>query len=138
MTASELIQLQLADSGFQLNAVLSGLSEEDADQKALDFAMSARESLVHLSECCVAFNESCEDIEHNWGTYTSSAATLADVMTEFSALRAEAVSRVSEDEKVIKAASAYLILHETYHVGQLVHLRLKMNPEWNAYSIYNH
>lgn len=138
MTASELIKHQLADSGYQVNAVLAELTEEDADQKALGYAMTARETLVHLSECCVAFNESCEGIDHNWGTYSSSATSLDALKAEFLALREEAVSRVSEDEKTLKAASAYIVLHETYHVGQLAHLRLYLSPDWNAYSIYNH
>ena len=138
MTASELIKHQLADSGYQVNAVLADLTEAEADQKNVGNAMSARETLVHLSECCVAFNESCEGIDHNWGTYGSSAPSLDALKAEFLALRDEAMSRVSDDEKVLKAASAYLVLHETYHVGQLAHLRIHLNPEWNAYSIYNH
>jgi uncharacterized damage-inducible protein DinB len=138
MTASELVLSQLADSGFQVNAVLDGITEEQADAKTLDFALSARETLVHLSECCVAFIESCQGINHNWGTYTSSAPTLGDLKTEFDNLRSDVVSRISDDEKVLKDASAYVILHEAYHVGQLAQLRLHLNPEWNAYSIYNH
>ncbi|MEQ1822566.1 MAG: hypothetical protein ABL949_08650 [Fimbriimonadaceae bacterium] len=138
MTASELVLKKLADSGFQVNAVLDGISELQADAKILDFAMSPRETLVHLSECCVAFNETCQGIDHNWGTYTSSAATLADLKTEFDALRTEVVSRVADDEKVLKAASGFIVLHEAYHVGQLALLRLHLDSEWNAYSIYNH
>ena len=42
----------------------------------------------------------------------------------------------SASEEVVKHAFDYVALHDCYHVGQMCTLRLTLDPEWNAYSIY--
>ncbi|MBW7928889.1 MAG: hypothetical protein H3C58_12580 [Fimbriimonadaceae bacterium] len=60
------------------------------------------------------------------------ATTQADAIAEMSALRNRAIAVADE-----KIAVEYIAVHDAYHVGQLVTLRLSVEPDWNYYSIYD-
>ena len=52
-----------------------------------------------------------------------------------SAARTEAVNTVLESGNFVVGAD-FIVGHDAYHIGQLAQIRLALNPEWNAYSIY--
>lgn len=125
------------DAGYQLEKVLGGLDETTVDRKVCPAAMSAREMVVHLTECYLAAVTEAAGQKFEWGSYRPEDQSWPTVMAEFKAKRAEAVAAVSgDDEKRVKLASAFIIGHDYYHVGQLVLHRLEFTPGWDAYSIY--
>lgn len=137
MTGSELIQYQLNDSGKQVFACYEGLAEANWDSPVAEHGMTPRQITIHLAECCVAFLKSTKGEEHNWGSYSTEETSSEGLLKEFTELRAQAVSAaINGDDEAVKHASDYLVLHETYHVGQLSLYRLKVDPDWNYMSIY--
>ncbi len=140
MTASELTRHYLDDSGHQICKAFEGLPEELADVKLAESAMSARETLVHLTDCLFAAQKAVAgEGEYAWGSYKPSASSMAALMDTFNIERAKVVDAIAargDDVQAMKAAQAYLAGHEYYHVGQMAALRLKVTPDWDAYSIY--
>jgi hypothetical protein len=133
------LKYQLDDSGYQLTKVLEGLDGDQWDAKEREGLMSPRDVVAHLTECYIAAGKSMAGQEHEWGTYIPGDDDPEGLLATMNAERAKACDAMvaSGDEKAVKAATAYVILHDAYHVGQLAALRLKLSPDWDAYSIYN-
>ena len=139
MTAKELILAQINDVGFQLNVALSNIDPADWEKQVVPEAMSAAETALHLCECYTAFLAHANDLEHSWGTYSLDDTSQDNVLKTRHNLREQAIQQLSENfsEKSASDATAYIILHDAYHVGQLCTLRLKLG-NFDAYSIYQH
>jgi hypothetical protein len=139
MTGQELIAYQLADSGYQLEQVFNGIDETTADDKVAPHAMSPRETVAHLIECCHAFNTQAQGVTYDWGSFQVEDKSWSHLMDVFRTKREESLRLAASDEdRIHKLASAFLVLHETYHVGQMALLRLHKTEGWDPYSIYNH
>ena len=136
MNATELTLHNMNGSHGQVKKALAGLT--DFESRVNEHAFNAAETLEHLTECYVAFEESCRGEEHQWGSYSAADKSPEGLVNAYDAGYAKAVALVtgSEDENVLKHAADYIYLHESYHVGQLCTLRLTLDPEWNFYSIY--
>ena len=137
MTVNEFLAEQLADTHLQVTAVYEGLPNADWDKKSNEAAMSPREILGHLTECCHAFLSE-DPNKYEWGTYQIGDKANEDLMAEYNDLRSKCVDKANNatEDEVMRGASNFIALHEAYHVGQLATLRLSLDPEWNAYSIY--
>ncbi len=137
MTAKELITAQLDDTKLQVSKVFEGIPEDGWDQSSNPQAMSPRQTLGHLTECCMAML--AEDPHtYEWGSFDASGLSHQELMAKYNDLRAQCVQKCTEssEDEVINSASNFIALHEAYHVGQLATLRLALDPDWNAYSIY--
>lgn len=135
MLATELLQKQIEETGFQVRQVVAGLSGDQWDAKVNENAMSARETIIHLTECYLAVRATAQGQQHEWGSYqpedTSESAILAAWETE----RATAAALVTGSPEHLATGSAYVVGHDNYHVGQLVTLRLTLGG-FDPYSIY--
>jgi uncharacterized damage-inducible protein DinB len=137
MTASELLLHQLDDTGHQLQGVFNGIDESTADAKLVDGAMTPRETAAHLIECCYAFLTEADGGSFDWGSFQIEDQSWSHLMDTFAAKRKEVVDRVANgDDRTLKLASAYVVLHETYHVGQMAQMRISKTADWDPYSIY--
>ncbi len=137
MNASELLRHQIDDLGFQLEQCTAGWNPEQLDETLSEGGMSARTTLAHLCECYVAAAKDAVGEKHEWGAYTLPDPTWTAALAEWQTQRAKAAELVcADDEKRLKQGHAYIVSHDAYHVGQLCQLRLKLEPEWNAYGIY--
>lgn len=139
MTINEFLKYQLEDSGHQLQAVFADFPEGQWDAKITDEAMSAAETAFHLCECYTAFLAHADGKEHSWGTYDLDDKSPANLVGTMFSLRARSIEALekSQSEQTAKDATAYIILHDAYHVGQMCTLRLKLG-NFDAYSIYQH
>lgn len=137
-TAADLLERQLAIVKKQIDKVLQSFPQEHLDFKATEQAMSAREQLLHLGEVSLAVVEATKGAEHLWGTYEVQDTSFNTLMKSYEILRSEAVeaSLSSGDETLLEKLMNFIVLHEAYHVGQLALTRLAVEPEWNAYTIY--
>lgn len=137
MTAKEFLGEQLADAHMQVNKVFEGISSDGWERRAVSVAMTPRQTLAHLCECCEAFLSE-DPSSYEWGSFDYEDMNNDDLMSEYGELRSQVVAKVenAENDDVLKGASAYITMHEAYHVGQMATLRLTLDPEWNAYSIY--
>ena len=138
MTATELLQDQMEDAGFQLSKVLEGMPEEAMDKKVTDGSMSPREQVAHLCEAYEAFKVNASGGKYEWGTYKAPATETAALVREFKAQRDDAVHQAlsNPNPESIKHAHEYILGHDYYHVGQMCLARLAVQPDWNAYAIY--
>jgi uncharacterized damage-inducible protein DinB len=139
MTALELSLWQFDDVGRQLSACLHGLDPAHREHHAVVCAMSPLQILEHLCEVYTAYMKIARGEKHDWGTYRLADRSWDHVMSTFSALRKQArdtAALAGDDEKKLKEVSEYLILHDAYHVGQLVTSRLSAEPGWDMYAIY--
>lgn len=139
MTAQELLLHQLEDVGHQVQGVLNGINESTADVKIIDEAMTPRETLAHLIECCHAFLTEADGTSYDWGSFQTEDSSWNALAAMFAQKRQEVVDRVATgDDRAFKLASAYIVLHEPYHVGQLAQMRIHKMAGWDPYSIYKH
>jgi hypothetical protein len=128
----------LEDVRRQVAACYADAPEGFADVRITSDAMTPKELIAHLNECYVAVEKEANGEKHEWGTYDAGGKSLGDLMSEWEARHSEIVAKaeagVSLD--VAKAMLTFVILHNAYHVGQLVLARLQVQPDWNVYSIY--
>jgi uncharacterized damage-inducible protein DinB len=137
MTGWEVTRLCLDDAQKQLKAVLNGFDDSNADTR-IDPMMSARDMVAHLTECCIAAQKTARGEEHDWGSFEPTDPSFGRLLENLWVERDKATEALhaAGDDKSLKTCLAYLACHEFYHVGQLVALRLKVEPEWDWYAIY--
>ncbi len=137
MSTQEFLKTQLSDAGKQINAVFANLSAEQWNERIVPEAMSPTETANHLADCYNAFLTSAAGGKHEWGSTIIEDQSPTGLTTAMANLRNKcvAIATESEDPKVHHMASEYICLHDTYHVGQMVTLRLKLG-EFDPYSIY--
>jgi uncharacterized damage-inducible protein DinB len=140
MSERELLRSMIDDCGHQIQAVFGDMPEAGQDDPVTEQGMTARRTVVHLAECCLAIDAHLKGEKFGWGTYGGVGGTYADEFGDYLTKREEAVTKLltSEDAKALHAAHEFLIAHEYYHVGQGVLLRMRHQPDWNPYSIYRH
>lgn len=132
------LNTQMETVGAQVRATFEGLEESQYDFQAHAAMMTPRQMISHLCECYVAVTKMTKGEEHSWGTYTPDATTGAELRSTWESERATAVSALAawDSEKADEEATGFIVLHDAYHVGQMCTIRLAIDPEWNAYSIY--
>ena len=137
MTARELIEKQLDETGFQFNACLKDLTEENFEAKPVEVLMSCKETVEHCMEALQAVITGVAGGKHSWGTYQAPVLPKAELIESFNALRGQAIeSGLSVFEDDAHWLNDYLILHETYHVGQMAAVRHALGDGWDSYAIY--
>jgi hypothetical protein len=137
MTARELVEKQVRDSGEQLGRATSGLDPANADFSVSPQARSLRELIVHLSETAVAVETIAGGGKFEWGSYKPQATDWEGLIAEWQGLRSKAIEALARwDDEAITIAADYIVAHDYYHVGQIVATRLAVEPEWNSYVIY--
>jgi hypothetical protein len=137
MTAQELIAHQITDCGYQLERVFNGIDESTADLKVGPEAMSPRETAAHLIECCQAFLVEADGASYDWGSMQMEDTSWARLMDVLVDKRQEAAVKVANgDDRVLKLASSFLVIHDAYHIGQMAQLRIHHTEGWDPYSIY--
>ena len=139
MTPREFLKERLADVEYQLNAVFANFPDGKWDEKVNEHAMSASETAAHLSECYTAFLTNAEGNEYSWGTFKPASMEPTKLVKSMFELREKACTMAvaTDDPKIHKLAASFITLHDAYHVGQMVTLRLTIG-EFDPYSIYNH
>jgi len=136
MTAEEMLQSQIDDAGFQVRKTLEGFLEPAIDDKPFPGIMSVREQIAHLCEAYTAAKAHAVGESYSWGTLKVDVKTLPELKALFEKLRAEAIEAAWAAPDGMSLLNDYILAHDYYHVGQLVLLRLYVDPDWNVYSIY--
>ena len=136
MSVETVLRAQATDSGYQVSQVFAGLAEDHFEVRLSAATMSARETILHLSECYVAAAEAAQSVKHEWGTFVSVHSTAETQLGAMMELRACAVEALLlEAEKNVHNITEYILLHDAYHVGQIAAIRLLLGG-WEPYSIY--
>jgi len=138
MENRDFLEYQIGTSGRQVEMVLDGFAAEKWDKSLSEGSMNTTELVGHLTECYLAVQKHMLGEEHEWGSYIpaqESAQELVAAMRTEREKAKEALLAASSDDAV-KAATDYVVLHDVYHVGQMAALRMSVDPEWDAYSIY--
>lgn len=137
MTANDFAVELLKTAGGQVEGALRDWPADQWDARLNEHTMSAREQVIHLTECCLAFQKSLTGEAHSWGSYAPEDTSTESVLEAWRSERAECAAALPEaNDETLKHAFDYLILHDSYHVGQLVSLHLTLVPDWNSYVIY--
>lgn len=137
MSVQEFLTAQLNDVGNQLTAVFANYPEQNWHEKVTPEAMSAAETAYHLADCYNAFLTSAAGGKHEWGSTVIEDQTPTGQINAMLALRAKCldIAASSDDPKIHTMASDYISLHDAYHVGQMVTLRIKLE-DFDSYNIY--
>lgn len=126
------------DAGFQLGKVFEDFPSAAWTGRVSKESHSGLEVVEHLCEVYVAAKKAAAGEPHEWGTYHSESPDGQTMLSDLKKLRSTAVDACLEldDEQAADLCLGYIALHDAYHVGQLVTLRLSVEPDWNAHSIY--
>jgi hypothetical protein len=135
VTANELFQFQLDESGKMLQRVFQGLDARSADFETGGM-MSPRKQAAHLIRCYRACQDASQGREPAWETYEVDDSDWQSLLDQLQTDRLRAVSGVTEDPEKIKSANTFILGHDHYHLGQLCAIRLAIEPDWNPYAIY--
>lgn len=137
MSVQDFLKTQLDDSGKQINAVFENFPADKWQEKVTAESMSAAETANHLADCYNAFLTSAAGGKHEWGSTKIEDQSPEGLIQAMSDLRAKCAEQAinSDDPKVHHMASEYVCLHDTYHVGQMVTLRMKLG-DFDPYRIY--
>ena len=140
MTALELLKAEIDDAGYQLTKTMEGLDDVGAEHKATPDSMSAKEMIEHLAEAYVALSTEVAGGKHSWGTYKAADPTWVGVQSEWKSARDKAADAAlgAGTDAAIMLAHDFIVAHDYYHVGQMVTLRLSLDPQFNFYGIYQH
>jgi len=130
----------LASSVYQVEKVFEGLTEDQINIKITDQAMSALEHAEHLCEVYHAFMVEADGGKYEWGqAYSSGCNTLSEKLELILSSHGKAVDLTESNPDGVGATVCdYIISHNSYHVGQMCLLRMKLDSAWNPYCIYNH
>lgn len=136
MDISTHVHNQIEEVGYQLERVIAGIEGDQWDAKLCDDGMSPRETVAHLADCYSAVQVVGNGEEYAWGSYVvpeDPDEAVLDMLRQ----RAAATKCVlgMDPDKMATTATAYIVLHDAYHVGQLAELRLSFGG-WEPYSIY--
>lgn len=120
----------------QLEACWAGLSNEDWERSPVATLRAPREVVEHLCDAYRGGVAALNGESYDWGSYSLPEG--ADPVTIWREERAKATNAIlaGDPEKATHIAMEYVALHEAYHVGQLCAVRLALDPDWDAYSIY--
>jgi len=140
MTTAEFIKKMCDVEGHHVANAVAGLSDADLDAKPYDGMMSIREMLAHLTECYFAFLEYADGRKYDWSarTFQPDSLDTEPLLAQWNSLREKAVERAtaSDDPQVHLHAVDFITSHDEYHVGQMCAIRLRLQPDWNPYAIY--
>jgi hypothetical protein len=136
MTARELLQHQLDESGHQITQSFAGIDDSTADRRLCPSAMSLREMATHLCEVYRAVTVENQGEKYAWGTYRLDDASWSHLMDSMAQERAQAIATLSDDEASMKRLTDFIVLHDAYHVGQISQNRIHAEDDWNPYGIY--
>lgn len=137
MTAIEAASALMNTAAGQVEGALKDWPADQWDARLNEHTMSAREQVIHLTECCLAFQKSLTGEEHSWGTYAPEDTSVDSILAAWREERAKCAAAIpTANDEQLKHAFDYIVLHDAYHVGQLVSLHLTLVPDWNSYAIY--
>jgi hypothetical protein len=138
MTALELLGYECDQTRDQIHRCLEGMDEKAMDTPCTEGGMTPREMLEHMCEAYQALITTQAGGKHDWGSYSIADKSTANIRKTFDDLRAKAVETVLADgsDDQMKHGYDFIVGHDNYHVAQLVHSRLKAQPDWNSYAIY--
>jgi hypothetical protein len=134
------LQLKTIDTvGRQLEKAVEGLAEGHWNEKLHENSMSPLEAFEHLAACCDMFCVEARGEKKGWGEYSVPNPTRESVMAAWKEERAKAIELLtaSDKDEDLNHAADYISLHDAYHVGQIVSLRIKLQPDWDSYAIYS-
>ncbi len=123
----------------QLLNAIKDISEEEFHMKVLGELRSIADILIHICEVSYAFSMYADGEKYEWGTYTIPFHEMRGLLDVYHQLRKDAESKYLsriEDKHVTELWLDYIVLHESYHIGQICMLRRLLQPEWDYYSIY--
>ena len=139
MDAIHLMNQQLSIIEKQLVKVTAGVAEEWLDAKPISNMFTVRESLKHLADVYGVSLVVADGGTPEFGKFEFSGADWESQVNETFTLRTAAVQKFLSDptESSLEKLTDYVLLHDAYHVGQLVAIRGALDPSWNSYSIYD-
>jgi hypothetical protein len=125
-------------TGYQVKMVFDGLT--DLDTNPIPAMFSPREQLAHLWEVYQAVLTLAAGGKHPWGEFEIPDSIKSNAYEECMRARQAACEKILEldEEQALKFGMDFIVEHDAYHVGQMCSMRLALDPEWNAYSIYQH
>lgn len=121
----------------QFLAAVEGFPAAAAEAKLTEQGMTAREMALHMAECRAAIVAGVEGRDHEWGSFQPAEGETAEAGLKRLHDEAKAAAAAAVDaEAAAKMVMDFGTMHDAYHVGQIVLLRLQHEPEWDSYAIY--
>lgn len=138
MTARDLLEYEIDDIGYQLDAVVHGMPETAQEVAPTPISMTPKQTIEHLCEAYQAVTVHAEGGTYEWGSFSIADKSWSNLTSTLESLRMSARSAVTQDENEdrLKSGYDYIVAHDAYHVGQLAIARIAADPEWDPYSMY--
>lgn len=137
MDAIAYLHFSLALLERQLAKCFDGMSEETWDTPITPNGMTPRETLHHLGDCYLNYARVTRQEAVVWDQWRSTGTTGGERWAELRALREAAVAACDGSDSSLELAVYFLLVHDSYHVGQLALARTSADPNWNSGSLYH-
>jgi hypothetical protein len=108
------------------------IEEAFGDFRLHETALTARETLAHLVECTVAYDQISRGEKPDWAPYEG-PMEMESLWSEFWERRPDFPI---EGDEAMQLHLEFVAFHEWYHIGQLCLMRQAFDPEWKSSSIY--
>lgn len=121
----------------QLAKCFDGMTEETWDKAITPQGLTPRETVNHLGDCYLNYARIVQKEDVVWDQWRSAGTTGKERWAEVRALREAAVTACDGSDSSLELAVYFLLLHDSYHVGQLALARTGADPNWNSGSLYH-
>lgn len=135
-----LIKAILEKCKFQLVQCIQDLSTSLFEEKLTFETRNVYETLAHLIDVCYAYQHLRTGKKYKWQSFTTDCVKKEDVFSVFLEVweKTREYACQIDTEKEFLDTVEYLALHISYHVGQICALRMKIDPKWDAKTIYQY
>ncbi len=137
--SNTVLNYQLDQLAHQLQTVFADLSGNGWHAKSYDGALSPHETAIHLADCYSAFLAFLDNRSYEWGSFRPDEDSPEAAIQSMWNKRAEARAAITVgDERAARMATDFIILHDAYHVGQMVSNRRVIDPSFDYSKLYAH
>lgn len=137
--ANPVISHVLAESGNALNRVIDGFPEAAWGNNLTPKSKTAAEIIGHLTWVYAAYIALLETGKAAWDRYDPSGKSPEELVAELRETRRYAMEEANGSEMPLihRGALEYIVMHEMYHLGQLVLIRAEAQPDWDAEAVFS-
>lgn len=138
MDTEPLLRHQLDQLGHQMRVVFHGLDQAGWNHRSYSLALTPHETAIHLADCYCAFMTALEGGDYAWESFRPEGDSPESALQALWQKRDEAIAKIDwASQRALKLATDFIVLHDAYHVGQMVSNRRSSDESFDYSKLYS-